>query len=467
MASIVKRKNIYSVVYRFIDKDGTEHQKWETCKNHKEAQKRKAEIENCQFSGDFIAPDSQTVSEFLKDFVNIYGEEKWGVSMYSSQLALIDHYINPFIGDLQLQKITTRVVDQYVKTLKKTPAVHRSCRQSDSDQFVTNKTIEKIIKLLRCAFGQAVRWELISKNPFTNAIVPKTQYKERDIWDEETIQKALDNCTDSRLYVAMNLAFACSMRMGEILGLTWKNVHISDEDIAKNNAYIYVEQELNRCSNAVLQILNEKDIYFIFPTLFADCSTRLVLKKPKTDSSIRKIWMPKTVAYILRQWKKDQEEVKEFVGSEYTDYDLVFALSNGRPCEDRLINKAFAELKEKAGLPNVVFHSLRHSSVTYKLKLSHGDIKATQGDTGHAQADMVTRIYSHILDQDRKITAQNMESDFYERRNSDLRKVIPPENVNSDSIEATSVDLVSLMTQLQENPELAKMLADIVNAQKS
>lgn len=61
----------------------------------------------------------------------------------------------------------------------------------------------------------------------------------------------------------------------------------------------------------------------------------------------------------------------------------------GRPCEVKLIEKAFKRLKEQAGLPDVVFHSLRHSSAAYKLKLNHGDIKATQGDTGHAQADDV------------------------------------------------------------------------------
>lgn len=50
------------------------------------------------------------------------------------------------------------------------------------------------------------------------------------------IRLTLDKCTDSKLYVAMNLSFACSLRMGEILGLTWENVHISDEDIAADNA---------------------------------------------------------------------------------------------------------------------------------------------------------------------------------------------------------------------------------------
>ncbi len=57
----------------------------------------------------------------------------------------------------------------------------------------------------------------------------------------------------------------------------------------------------------------------------------------------------------------------------------------------------------------MVFHSLRHTSVTYKLKLSGGDIKAVQDDSGHAQADMVTEVYGHILDEDRKKNARLMK----------------------------------------------------------
>ncbi len=83
-----------------------------------------------------------------------------------------------------------------------------------------------------------------------------------------------------------------------------------------------------------------------------------------------------------------------------------YVFEDGRPVEHNIIRKGLAKVSEKAGLPPVVFHSLRHSSTTYKLKLNHGDIKATQGDTGHAQADMVTDLYSHILDEDRKINAQ-------------------------------------------------------------
>ena len=75
------------------------------------------------------------------------------------------------------------------------------------------------------------------------------------------IRLALDKCTDSKLYVAMNLSFACSLRMGEILGLTWENVHISDEDIAADNAYVYIDKELTRASKRAIETLGEKDIY--------------------------------------------------------------------------------------------------------------------------------------------------------------------------------------------------------------
>ena len=456
MASIIKRKKSYSVIYNYIDDRGESRQKWETCHSHKDALKRKAEIENQQFNGTFLPPNKQTVESFMHDFVQTYGVKKWGVSMYDSNNSIIANYINPILGDMEVQAITARVVDQYILQLQKTPAVsckHRKART----KFVTDKTIVKIIKLLRCAFKQAVRWELIGKNPFDNVVLPKTEYAKRDIWDADTIRKALDECTDSKLYIALNLAFACSLRIGEILGLTWDNVHVEDEDIAADDAYIFIDKELARCSKQAIEMLGEKDIYHIFTPLLSNTSTRIVLKKPKTDSSIRKVWLPRTVAYIMREWKAAQAELKEFLGEEYQDYNLVIALPNGRPCENRIIEKEFLDLKKKAELPNVVFHSLRHSSTTYKLKLNHGDLKATQGDTGHAEIDMITKVYAHILDEDRKINAQKFESAFY--ANPDLRKVKPPQ----EEAQPTQFDLSVLIEQLQKSPELANTLASIIS----
>ena len=94
--------------------------------------------------------------------------------------------------------------------------------------------------------------------------------------------------------------------------------------------------------------------------------------------------MSKMLTYILRERKKALDELFGFLDDEYQDFGLVVALSNGHLYKGRIILKKIGKLREKAGLPGVVFHSLRHSSTTYKLKINHGDIKVTQGDIGHA-----------------------------------------------------------------------------------
>ena len=93
----------------------------------------------------------------------------------------------------------------------------------------------------------------------------------------------------------------------------------------------------------------------------------------------------------------------------------------------------------------------------YKLKLNHGDLKATQGDTGHAEIDMLTKVYAHILDSDRKITAQRFEEAFYQPQDS------PEQKDNSSS----SPDIAALIAQIQQYPELGKILSDVLAKQAS
>ena len=192
MASIIKRKKNYSVVYSYIDENGEKKQKWETRSSYQDALKRKAEIESKKTAGTFLPPSDQTIKEFMLDFVSLYGEKRWGVSMYDSQTALIANYINPIIGDMKVQDITPRVVDKYIQTLQKTPPVATKTHRPKSE-YMSNQNIEKIIKLLRCAFKQAVRWELVAKNPFDNVVLPKVEYKKRDIWTADMIRTALDS----------------------------------------------------------------------------------------------------------------------------------------------------------------------------------------------------------------------------------------------------------------------------------
>ena len=76
------------------------------------------------------------------------------------------------------------------------------------------------------------------------------------------------------------------------------------------------------------------------------------------------------------------------MGEEFVDYDRVFCSATGRPIENGVISRGLRNLIKENDLPPVVFHSLRHTSITYKLKLNGGDMKSVQGDSRHAQMKM-------------------------------------------------------------------------------
>ena len=146
-----------------------------------------------------------------------------------------------------------------------------------------------------------------------------------------------------------------------MLALTWDCVDISPESIEAGTPYIYVNKELQRLERKALDAMDKKDIICVFPAMTLHTTTIQVLKSPKTDSSVRKIFLPKTVANMLTAWKKDQDFNKEALGSEYQDFNLVFANPLGNPIESSTIRSELKKLIEDNDLPPVVFHSFRRS----------------------------------------------------------------------------------------------------------
>lgn len=349
------------------------------------------------------------------------------------------------------------------------PAYELSFLKPDEQQMLVETmdyeqaTVREIHKLLRSAFNQAVRWELISRNPVLNATLPKEEHKERDIWTAETLSKAMEVCDDPILSLALNLAFSCSLRIGEMLGLTWDCIDIAPQSIENGSAYIFVNKELQRVTRGALDDLSDKGVIKKFPPCIASTHTALVLKEPKTKTSIRRVYLPKTVAYMLVERKKEIDELMDLFGDEYIDNNLVFCSSNGRPMESQVINRAFNKLIKENGLPHVVFHSLRHSSITYKLKLNGGDMKSVQGDSGHAQVKMVADVYSHIIDEDRCINAQRLEEAFYSSKTPDPVEDTEPKTADTAVTESDESDAAKIL-ELLKNPETAALLKQLAKA---
>lgn len=256
-----------------------------------------------------------------------------GGSTYSGNVALINNYILPTIGDTKLAGINTHFMEKYYKDLLKMPAV-KSTKNPDGTGTITESTVNEIHKVLRSCFRQAVKWDMMENNPAVDATVPKPKKQEREIRTAEMLMQALEACDNKMLKIAFHLAFTATLRIGELLGLTWNDMDISKEAIADNKAYVIINKQVERVSKDAIEALNSKEIIMIFPSQKKNNRTVRVLKTSKTDSSVRKVFIPKSVAQCLIDLKADQDEIKEVLGNEYQDYNLVMATTFGLPIGD-------------------------------------------------------------------------------------------------------------------------------------
>ena len=311
-----------------------------------------------------------TVGELMDEYVQLYGLNHWGDSYLSYSRHRIEHYIRPYLDNVLLTDLTTHELDLFYNSLQDKPAVVLKGHKQ-TDKTISLQVIEKVHALLRSALNQAVTWGYISINPANNVTLPKYKPQPREVWSPEQAQQALDLCTDAILRLAMLLALGCSVRIGEILGLTWDCVDISETNMEQGTACVCINKELKRCQKQSLTDLERRghsDVIFAFPEKKQTGSTTsLVLKSPKTDSSVRTVYLPDTVSYALRDMKASQDELKGLLGDVYKDFDLVLAHEDGRPYEERQIAEKLRKFIRESNLPPVVFHSLRHCSTSVKL----------------------------------------------------------------------------------------------------
>lgn len=295
----------------------------------------------------------------------------------------------------------------------------------------------------------------IAKNPFLDATLPEHKECKRSALTPEQFHRILEFTDGPEYYdyyvmhCAIQLAFACYLRGGEVGGAQWERFD------AENNA-LFIDRVIDRVDKKLADKLTKMDILFKFPNLYPGTRTTIVLKQPKTEGSIRTAYIPDTVIKKLEKLRELQNRLKLELGDDgYMDYGLVICQANGRPIMTEHLNKRFKEALRELDDPtididNVVFHSLRHTSAGVKLRLSKGDLKAVQGDGGWNTPDMITKRYAHIMDEDRRKLADEMESSFYGNK-----KETEPQ---AD----TTPELAAVLELFKSNPELLKQALQTV-----
>ena len=368
MASIIKRGKSYCVVhYEGEGKD--RHQIWESGLSYSAAKTRKVQLEMEEANNTHIDQNNITVSEFLHEFLQKYGEKKWVASTYDGNVGLLENYVYPYLGDKKLRSIRVKTVDDYYHFLltEAEPAMNPGRPRRE---HISPSTIHDIHKVLRCAFNQAKRWELIAKNPFLDATLPEHKERKRGALTPEQLYKVLEFTDRPEFYdrflihCAIHLALSCTMRGGEVGGLQWDRVSIEHQAI-------YIDRVIDRVDKKLIEKLSKMDIIYTFPNLMMGTRTVIVLKQPKTEGSIR------------------------------------------------------------------------YTSASTKLVLSGGDLKAVQGDGGWNTPDMLTKCYAHILDENWRVIADKMETEFYGKNRE-----------KNEPQESQTAQVDTLLKLVQDNPDL-------------
>ena len=371
MAYITKRGNSYSVRYTYEDEHGKSCDKWESFPTKEEATNRKKQIEHELAAGTFLIPSSVTVAEFLMDWLpKQCSKHKWAPKTYESNLS----------------------------------------------------TIHEVHRLLGTAFQYAVEWGILIKSPVP-VDSPKKSTQERTIWTVEEMRAALDSMEDPILHLAVHLTLVGALREGEIVGLTPEDI---DFDAADGIGTFRINKSMQRVRKEALNQVDDGCIIKVFPDKLERSTTSLILKSTKTASSCRTIFMTSALKEELKKWLSQlaADEMKD--PTRYRDSGMLFRLPNGLAVEPVLIRKKFLKWQDAhPEFPRIVFHGLRHSSATYQLMISGGDVKAVQGTTGHATADMLVNTYAHIQQSSRVELGKKFEEGFYAKQETPSPQAVP------------------------------------------
>ena len=193
------------------------------------------------------------------------------------------------------------------------------------------------------------------------------------------------------------LALATGMRRGELLGLKWQDVNLDEGTLQVRRTLSRLPTQMGR---------DRGDLY--------------VEAEPKTKRSRRNIALAGFTIEALKQHHLRQEEMKRLVGDMWEEHDYVFCTPLGKHLNPG--HAVLVQLKillEKAGLPEIRFHDLRHSAATLLLSMGVHP-KVVQEILGHSEISMTMDTYSHVLPTMQKDAMVKLNQAFREEGPSNL-----------------------------------------------
>lgn len=352
-------------------------------KTQKEAREKLKKVIKDLENGIAKHTSKMTFGEWLDYWLENHIKRQRRLTTWENYSTIVRLHIKPILGDIKISKLQPSDFQElYNHKLDKGRVKREDCAKKGNSANKHNrvkeeagvekspglsaKTVGLIHLVCHSALKQAIRENVISRNPTEATTTPKKVKKEIQPMNEEQIRQFLLASKQDRLSAAFYLLISTGLRRGELLGLKW-----SDIDLEAGT--LHIQRSLVKT--------NTEQAKF-HPT--------------KTAKSQRLVPLTPDVVAELKLHKAKQEEESAKLGEAYADNDMVFCRADGVLLYPDVLDNKFHSLLEKAGLPRFRVHDLRHTFATMMLK-QDVHAKVVQEILGHSNIGVTLDTYSHVL----------------------------------------------------------------------
>jgi integrase len=306
--------------------------------------------------GTYLEPAKTTLAQFLDQWLaDIKGNVAPRTHERYNEIARKN--LIPLLGATTLPKLQPMQISAaYTKAL--------ASGRRDGKGGLSPRTVHHMHRVLKQALSQAVRWQLLTRNPTEAVDPPKVERHRITTYDMPQTAALIDAVRGTRMFIPTLLAVLCGMRRGEIAALRWRNVDLSMGQIS----IVASAEQMN---------------------------SGVRLKETKSGRA-RTVAMSGTVRDELRLHRVQQAQDMLKLGTRLTDENFVAAFADGSPMQPTFITHEWVRVIRATSLPRVRFHDLRHAHATHMLS-SGIHPKVASERLGHSKVGITLDLYSHVL----------------------------------------------------------------------
>jgi len=341
-------------------------------KTYAEARAKLAKAIGERDAGLIFDAEDLTVAEYLVRWLNGPARKNVRSSTYARYEQLSRKHLVPALGRMKLKKLS---------------AIHlEGLYEAKLEEGLAPRTVNYIHVTISKALRYAVGKGLIRQNVASLAEAPQPKSPEMRTLNQKQVGDFLEAARGDRLEALYVLALATGMRRSELLGLKW-------EDVDLQARIVLVRRGLIISPNGGIEI-----------------------DDPKRFDSKRRLEISSEVAATLKEHRKRQAEERMAAASgAWRDEGFVFTTHSGGYLHPNTLYTAyFKPLRERAGVPPIHFHDLRHTYATLAL-LNGIPVKVVSEVLGHKDIATTLRTYAHVLPGMQAEAARTMDAVLFNR----------------------------------------------------